>query len=76
MASININDAQSQLRQVISVLKPGEPITITDSGKPVATLDRSPLTQWPCKAGSAKNTSHWMSPDFDVPLDDFKEYSE
>ena len=29
--------------------------------------------QWPCPAGSAKETIHWMSPDFDAPLEEFKE---
>ncbi len=76
MSSINIDDAQAHLRQIIGGLTPGEPVIITDDGKPVATLARNPLKQWPCKAGSAKDTDHWMSPDFDAPLDDFKEYSE
>jgi antitoxin (DNA-binding transcriptional repressor) of toxin-antitoxin stability system len=76
MSSIDINDAQADLRHVIQGLNPGEPLVITDGGEPVATLSRSSLKQWPCKAGSAKDTDHWMAPDFDAPLDDFKEYSE
>jgi len=75
MSSINIDEAQAHLRQVINGLNAGEPITITDQGRPVATLSRNAPKQWPCKAGSAKSTDHWMAPDFDEPLDDFKDYS-
>jgi len=32
-----------------------------------------PRTSWPCQAGSAKDTVHWMAEDFDAPLDDFKD---
>jgi Protein of unknown function (DUF2281) len=43
----------------------------------LAKLARTePKTQWPCKAGSAKGTIHWMAPDFDAPLEEFKEYME
>jgi hypothetical protein len=39
-------------------------------------LTRPPRTSWPCQPGSAKDTKHWMAPDFDAPLEDFKEYME
>ena len=32
-------------------------------------------TTWPCKAGSARDIPHWMAPDFDAPLDDFRDYT-
>jgi prevent-host-death family protein len=76
MPTVNIEDAQARLRQVIAGLKPGEPLTITENGKPVAILTRANPTQWPAKAGSAKNTDHWMAADFDAPLEDFREYME
>jgi predicted RNase H-like HicB family nuclease len=31
---------------------------------------------WPCQPGSAKHIPHWMAPDFNAPLDDFREYME
>ena len=50
---------------------------ITENGEPVAKLARAdPKKLWPCKAGIAKGTNHWMAPDFDAPLEDFKEYME
>jgi len=76
MSSFNIDDAQAHLRQIVAGMNPGEPVVITENGQPVATLARNRLKQWPCKAGSAKQTSHWMAADFDAPLDDFKEYME
>jgi hypothetical protein len=49
----------------------------TENGEPVAKLARAaPCSSWPCKAGNAKETVHWMAPDFDAPLEDFKEYME
>ncbi len=76
MPSANIEDVQARLIQVVEGLTPGEPLTITRDGEPVASLLRQGKKQWPCKAGSAKNTKFWMAPDFDAPLEDFKEYME
>jgi len=73
-SKVNIEDAQAHLQQLIAGLNPGEPVTITKDGEPVATLTRAPLKTWPCKAGTAKDTSHWMAPDFDAPLEDFRDY--
>ncbi len=76
MSTLNLNDAEAHLPQIIAGLKPGDEVIITDQGQPVAKLVRSERTTWPCKAGSAKDTTHWMAPDFDAPLEDFKEYME
>jgi antitoxin (DNA-binding transcriptional repressor) of toxin-antitoxin stability system len=76
MATVNIEDAQAHLTQIIAGLNPGEPLLITKDGEPIATLTRSRPKQWSCKAGSAKDTTHWMAPDFDAPLEDFREYME
>jgi prevent-host-death family protein len=77
MSTITIQEAQAQLSELIHRLTPGDEVVITENNKPVAKLARTePNKQWPCKAGSAKNTPHWMAPDFDGPLDEFKEYME
>jgi antitoxin (DNA-binding transcriptional repressor) of toxin-antitoxin stability system len=73
-SKVSIDDVQAHLQQIIAGLNPGEPLTITKDGEPVATLTRSPSKTWPCKAGSAKDTSHSMSPDFGAPLEDFREH--
>ena len=76
MSTVNLDDAKAHLREIIVGLNPGEQLVIVESGKPIAILTRRRPQQWPCKAGSAKNTQHWMAPDFDAPLEDFREYME
>lgn len=76
MASVNLEDANAHLTEIIFDLNPGEQLLIVQNGEPVATLTRNLPMHWPCAAGSAKNTKHWMAPDFDAPLEDFREYSE
>jgi antitoxin (DNA-binding transcriptional repressor) of toxin-antitoxin stability system len=76
MATVNISDAQARLPELISGLNPGEELVIVASGEPLAKLTRTGANQWPCKAGSAKDSKHWMAPDFDAPLDEFREYMQ
>jgi antitoxin (DNA-binding transcriptional repressor) of toxin-antitoxin stability system len=76
MATVNLDDAKAHLPEIISGLNPGEQMVIVKNGGPLAMLTRSRPKQWPCSAGSAKDTRHWMAPDFDAPLDDFREYME
>jgi antitoxin (DNA-binding transcriptional repressor) of toxin-antitoxin stability system len=76
MQTVNLEDAQTRLREIVADLQPGEEIMLTENGQPLAKLVRMERTSWPCKAGSAKDTIHWMAPDFNAPLDEFKEYME
>ncbi len=76
MTNVNVDEAGSHLPEIISGLSPGERVVIVQDGKPLAMLTKSCPDQWPCTAGSAKDTKHWMSPDFDAPLEDFREYME
>ena len=76
MHTITIQEAQAQLADLVHRLSAGEEIVITENDEPVAKLARiDPKKQWPCKAGSAKGKL-WMAPDFDEPLEEFKEYME
>jgi antitoxin (DNA-binding transcriptional repressor) of toxin-antitoxin stability system len=77
MSIVTIEEAQSRLTELIHGLLPGEELVITENDLPVAKLSRSePKVQRPRKAGSAKDTIHWMAPDFDAPLEEFKDYME
>jgi antitoxin (DNA-binding transcriptional repressor) of toxin-antitoxin stability system len=76
MSTVTLQQAQTQLPELISRLSPGEEVIIADHGQPVAKLVRSQRTSWPCKAGSAKDKILWIAPDFDAPLEEFKEYME
>jgi antitoxin (DNA-binding transcriptional repressor) of toxin-antitoxin stability system len=69
---IPLEDAQIRLREVIEGMTPGDEIVIVSGREPVARLIRQERTSWPCQPGSAKDTQHWMAPDFDAPLDDFR----
>ena len=76
MPTVTLQEAQSRLPDLILGLIPGEELVITENDLPVAKLARTETkTQWPCKAGSAKGKI-WMAPDFDAPLEEFKEYME
>jgi antitoxin (DNA-binding transcriptional repressor) of toxin-antitoxin stability system len=76
MPTMTLEEFQPRIQEVIAGLNPGEPLVITQDGEPVATLTRSERKQWPCKAGSAKNKILWIAPDFDAPLEEFREYME
>ncbi len=76
MSTVTIEEAQAHLPELIEQLQPGEAIIITSHGIPVAQVKKAERTSWPCEAGTAKDRSFWMAPDFDAPLDDFKEYME
>ena len=76
MTTITLQEAESNLSGVLQKLLPGEEVMITDQGQPLARMQRAERTSWPCKAGSAKDKILWISPDFDAPLEDFREYME
>jgi prevent-host-death family protein len=76
MQTITVQEAQSHLAEIITGLQPGEEVVLTENGRPLAKLVRAERTSWPCKAGSAKDKILWIAPDFDAPLDEFKEYME
>ncbi|HEY4002319.1 MAG TPA: DUF2281 domain-containing protein [Candidatus Xenobia bacterium] len=76
MQTLNLDEAQAHLREIVAGLRPGEEVVLTDNGQPLAMLVKAPRTSWPCQAGSAKDKPHWMAPDFNAPLDEFKEYME
>lgn len=76
MPTASVDYVRAHLPEIIADLNPGEQVVIEQNGEPIATLTRRGRRQWPCKAGSAKNTQHSMAPDFDAPLEDFREYME
>jgi antitoxin (DNA-binding transcriptional repressor) of toxin-antitoxin stability system len=74
-APITVEEAQATLKALIGKLAPGEEVVITENERPVAKLvsaDKPKERQ----LGTMKGTVLYMAPDFDAPLDDFKEYME
>ncbi len=66
-------EAKTNLSKLLDAVENGQKIFITRHGKRVAEL--SPVVP-PKKArrGCAKGPGFYMAPDFDAPLEDFKEY--
>ena len=70
---ITLEEAQAQLAELIAQLVPGEEVVITDKKQPVARL--LPIKgQTQRKLGTMQGSIRYIAPDFDEPLDDFKEY--
>ena len=78
MANMTIEDAQAQLLNIIHQLAPGDEVVITENDQPVARLTPAkpvPLKK-PRQPGTLRGTVLYMAPDFNAPLDEFKEYME
>jgi antitoxin (DNA-binding transcriptional repressor) of toxin-antitoxin stability system len=77
MSTITIEEAQARLPQLIDNLKPGGEIVITRNEQPVARLVAEARTQIAQRQlGTLKGTVLHIAPDFDAPLEEFKEYME
>jgi antitoxin (DNA-binding transcriptional repressor) of toxin-antitoxin stability system len=76
MPTVTLQEAHRNLPELLKQLQPGEQMTITDEGKPLALLKKAERFSWPCKAGSYRKAEFRMAPDFDAPLDEFREYME
>lgn len=78
MTIVTLKEAQSGLAEIIHRLTPGDEVVIMENDQPVARL--VPTQPIPKKAqrqlGTMKGTVLYMAPDFDAPLEDFKEYME
>jgi len=75
MQTATIEDVQARLPEILEKLAPGQEVVITRDGKPVAKLVPEPPRGVPVP-GRGKGMVLYMAPDFDAPLDDFKEYME
>ena len=77
MSTVTSENAQAHLKDLIAQLRPGEDISITQHEEPVARLTAEALrNNPPRRLATLKGTVLYMAPDFDAPLDDFKEYME
>lgn len=74
--TVTIEDAQLRLAKLIEGLHPGEEIVITRDQKPIARLIAETPQPGLRRLGTLKGTVRGMAPDFDAPLEDFKEYME
>ncbi len=73
MKSVGAFEAKTHLSQLLDAVEAGERIVITRHGKPVAEL-APPTKKKRARFGCAKGPGFYMAPDFDAPLEDFKDY--
>jgi antitoxin (DNA-binding transcriptional repressor) of toxin-antitoxin stability system len=74
MARIALEEAQRHLLDLILSISPGEEVEIEMGDLVIAKLVR--VSSGPRRLGSAEGSILYMAPDFDAPLEDFKEYME
>jgi prevent-host-death family protein len=73
MSHFNIHEAKAQLSRLVEKAMLGEEVIIAKGNKPVAKLVAIHPPKQTRKPGSAKGEI-WIAPDFDEPLEDFKDY--
>ena len=76
MTTVSIQEAQDKLPELIHDLAPGDEVVITDNNLTVARLV-APIAkqQRPARQpGTLRGTVLHISPDFDAPLDEFRDY--
>jgi len=85
---ISVEQAKAQLDTLIERSAAGEEIVITRDGEPVAQVvpppkvsspasnNGAPKARKPRTPGWGKGIIKYISPDFDEPLEDFREYME
>ena len=75
MTTVTIQQAQTTLSELIHRLSLGDDVVITENDRPVARLvPTSEIKKTSFRQlGTMKGTVLYMAPDFDAPLDEFKE---
>jgi antitoxin (DNA-binding transcriptional repressor) of toxin-antitoxin stability system len=77
MKKITLDQAQSNLPEIVRSLQPDDEVVITDNERIVARLvPAQEEPPQPRKFGSMRGTVLYLAPDFDAPLEDFREYME
>ena len=75
MKHFNIHEAKAQLSKLVQKAMMGEEIIIAKDNKPVAKIVSLHPVKPRRNLGSAKDKLLYVAPDFDAPLDDFKDYT-
>ncbi len=78
MTNIPIQEAQAKLPELVHALTPGDEVVIIENDQPVARILPVVVAPQrpPRRLGTLRGTVLYMAPDFDAPLEDFKEYME
>jgi antitoxin (DNA-binding transcriptional repressor) of toxin-antitoxin stability system len=78
MTTVSIQEAQAKLPELVHALTPGDEVVIVENDQPVARIVRAAgqPQRPPRRPGTLRGTVLYMAPDFDAPLEDFREYME
>jgi prevent-host-death family protein len=74
MQTVALEKAQATLADLVQQVAGGEEFTITQNGEPKAKLSAVPSHKHAQAHVGSLPGKIWMSPDFDAPLADFKDY--
>lgn len=74
LKKFSVSEAKAHLPELLRLAEQGEDVVITRHGRIVAEI-RPRVSERKRLLGALKGRI-WMSPDFDEPLEDFKEYME
>ena len=67
---LNLAEAKARFSELVQKAMLGEEVIVAKENKPVVKI----VAIKPAKRMPGTGKGIWMSPDFDAPLDDFKEY--
>ena len=70
MAQFSLSEAKARFSEMVQKAMLGEEVIVAKENKPVVKI--VPIKPARRKPGTGKGI--WMAPDFDEPLDDFREY--
>ena len=76
MTAVSVAEAQAKLPELIRGVTRGEEVVILENDLPVARLIAAQTAPPQRKLGSLRGTVIYVAPDFDAPLEDFREYSQ
>jgi antitoxin (DNA-binding transcriptional repressor) of toxin-antitoxin stability system len=75
MTTLNLDEAQARLREIVAGLQPGEEVLLTDNGQPVATIRGTlPESRKLPRLGTLKGSILYIAPDFDAIPEGFEDY--
>ncbi|MBI4567946.1 MAG: hypothetical protein HY719_06055 [Planctomycetes bacterium] len=72
---VSLDEAGDRLPDLVHQLAPTDEVVITEDGVPVARLIRVRAPGARRTLGSMKGSILHIAPDFDAPLEDFREYT-
>jgi len=75
--TLTVAEAQSRFKELVEKLTPGEEILVTENEQPIARIvGVEPARTSRPAPGLGKGSILYMAPDFDDPMEEFKEYTE